>query len=204
MQSQKTQTTTDANKTNNVVMQIAQALAPLIEESEKRIMARQDEHLKMILERITAESAEIMLKCLAVQNSPHIEKTMVESVKKPAARAAKVAAPAKEKPEKVEKFPVNFLVYFRRQCSTDEEYRNKYITEELLELMVESDHKIPARASENQIILAKANFCMAYYKKNNPNVLAEIKSDFEAAKHAHDGKSKQPQECVEERSPEKK
>lgn len=115
----------------------------------------------------------------------------------PAANDAPIAPPAGAQ----KNFAVNKLVYFREQFKTDANFRAKYVTPELQELM-DKDPLITGKAKEDQKLVAQATFCWNYFKTNTKDGAADaIEKEYAAAKQAHEAANKPAQQQADPRTP---
>ena len=179
-----------------------------------------DEVRKELREHNTATSQEVLIQIAALNSRLDvIEKLVSGPRKQPTARAEKKTAevatptggeatePAPPAAQPAKNFAVNKLVYFRDQFKTNPEYRAKYVSQELQQLM-DADPTIASKNKPDQKLVAQATFCWNYFKNNaatNPQVAAvaeSIEKEFQAAKQQHEAASKQSQLVAEPRTPE--
>lgn len=98
-------------------------------------------------------------------------------------------------------FPGNKLIYFREQYRTNEEFRNKYATEEIRKLISE-DPTCKSKTNAEQKLLAEINFCWNHLKNNHPTIINEIEERFKEAKKLHADANEVPQQSAESHTPE--
>ncbi|QYB17427.1 hypothetical protein PV-S19_0063 [Pacmanvirus S19] len=170
-----------------------------------------DDMAKLLREFMTAQVQEILIAIARVEARVDVLEKLVGGIKKPAARGEKKAAATAEatpngeavaQPATTEKksFATNKLVYFRDQFKTNENYRKKYLKDEMEEL-VAKDASIASKKTDEQKLVATATFCWNYFKTNKPETIKAIEEEYAAAKAKHEADNKPAQQEADPRTP---
>lgn len=136
-----------------------------------------------------------------------ISALLSETKKKPAGTKNATATvkvesnPAATTPTAPTSFPVNKNLYFRQQFKLSEEFRSKYLTPEIKEI-VDKDPVIQAKKDETQKITAMAVKCYDFIK-NNPDttVMKELEKLYITQKGLYMDSIKPPQQNADARTP---
>ncbi|SIP85778.1 Hypothetical protein PACV_61 [Pacmanvirus A23] len=171
-----------------------------------------DDTTKLLKEFFTAQTQEVLIAIARVEARVDVLEKLVGGIKKPAARGEKKAAAtateatpngeAVAQPAAAEKksFATNKLVYFRDQFKTNENYRKKYLKDEMEEL-VAKDASIASKKTDEQKLVATATFCWNYFKTNKPETIKAIEEEYAAAKAKHEADNKPAQQAAEPHTP---
>lgn len=176
-----------------------------------------DELRKELKEHVTTCSQELLIAIGKVETRVDVLEKLVGEKKKSTTRGEKKTAGAAavaadpnaatgtevqvQQPAGAQKnFAVNKLVYFREQFKINPEYRAKYVTKEIQDLM-DKEPTIVAKATEQQKLIAQATFCWNYFKANKPDVHEAIDKEYQTAKAAHEAANKPPQQVPDARTP---
>jgi len=151
------------------------------------------------------QTQEILLLLGRLETRIALLEKLVSEKKKPAASrvtraVAKTTTGQVDQPPAKTKFPINKLVYFRHQFKTSPEYREKYISAEMQELM-DNDETIKSKANEAQKLVAQTTFCWNYIKAQDKEKCESQEKEYIAAKAAHASANKPAQEVPEDHTP---
>lgn len=162
-----------------------------------------DELKKDLTATLVAMSQEQLIATEGVGAKVDVLSKLVSGAKKPIREKKTVETPGASPATTVvaqKNFPVNKLVYFRDQFKTNPEYRARFVTKELQDLM-DADATISAKTNETQKLVAQATYCWNYIKQNKPDVGELIEKDYIEAKALHEANSKLPQQVAEPVTP---
>jgi hypothetical protein len=178
---------------------LTQALEPVVGESEKRI-----------INAFTVELQELRLEVSALRAQLATIEALIAAQKKAPARVTKATSPAEtpdsgaadsKSPVPVpESFPTTNLIWFRNNFKSSEEFRKKWISPELQELM-DKEPTIQSKAKPEQKLLAMCTYCWSHIKLNDKDRKDKIDAEYKAAKDAHAAAKTAPQLTAEPRTP---
>jgi hypothetical protein len=181
---------------NDQSAKLAAILKPLLDEiknSQKEHTVAQTQEILVAIGRLDAR-----LQVLEAALADKRKTVTVRGEKKAPEAAADALAPVAAMPTP-KTFAVNKLVYFREQFKADPNFRAKYVTPELQQLM-DKDTTILSKTKEEQKLIAQATFCWNHIKRDKKDLLAALENEYAMAKVAHEGNVK-PQQTVEQRTP---
>lgn len=169
----------------------------LVEEIGNRITASE----KNVINAVILENTQLKVQFDTIKARMEVIEAIVAGQKKQVTRTAKPAETATEPtPVAKKNFPINKLLYFKQQFQENEEFRNKYFTPEIREI-VDNTEAVKSKTTPEAKLGAQATGCYKHINEKLPNVIDEIGKLFKEEKVKHETLAKQPQLNAGERTP---
>ena len=168
----------------------------LVEEIGNRITASE----KNVINAVILENTQLKVQIDTVKARMEVIEAIVAGQKKQVTRAAKPVETVEVVAATKKNFPINKMLYFKQQFQENEEFRNKYFTPEIKEI-IDNTEAVKSKTTPEAKLGAQATGCYRHINEKTPDIMKDVEKLYKDEKNKYETLAKQPQLNAGERTP---